>query len=86
MMKLAQRLKIQNRKLVAVWVSIVSAVLASFALGVSWQDTDAPMILENGASCESFHSGKMFICKQGEKEILVVPLTPRDHLGFPLSL
>lgn len=71
--KIAQRLKIQNRKLAAAWVAMLSAVMAAGALGYNWRDTDAPLVL-GGETCTSYDSGKMFICKQGKKEFLVVPM------------
>jgi hypothetical protein len=71
-LKAAQRLKIQNRKLVVAWVSMIAAVMAAFALGVSWNDT-APLVL-GGESCVSYQGGKMFLCEQGKKEYLVVPM------------
>ncbi len=72
-LKEAQRLKIQNRKLVAAWVAMLSAIVASFTLGYNWKDADAPLVL-GGETCISYDSGKMFICQQGEKEYLVVPM------------
>ena len=72
-LKAAQRLKIQNRKLVVAWVALLAAVIAAFSLGYNWVDPTAPLIL-GGDRCVSFDSGKMFICQQGEKEYLVVPM------------
>ena len=70
--KAAQRLKIQNRKLVVAWVALLAAVVASFSMGYGWKDT-TPLVL-GGEECVSYDSGKMFICQQGEKEYLVVPM------------
>lgn len=72
-LKVAQRLKIQNRKLVVAWIAMLSAVVAAGALGYNWKDANAPLIL-GGETCVSYHSGKMYICRQGEKEYLVVPM------------
>jgi hypothetical protein len=72
-LKAAQRLKIQNRKLVVAWIAMLSAVMAAATLGYNWKDTEPPLVL-GGETCTSYDSGKMFICQQGEKEYLVVPL------------
>jgi hypothetical protein len=72
-LKVAQRLKIQNRKLVVAWVAMLSAIAAAFALGVAWNDTAAPLVL-GGDTCDSYRAGKMFICEQDGKEYLVVPM------------
>jgi hypothetical protein len=72
-LKAAQRLKIQNRKLVVAWVAILAAVMSAATLGYNWKDTDPPLVL-GGETCVSYQAGKMFICEQGEKEYLVVPL------------
>ena len=74
-LKVAQRLKIQNRKLVVAWIAMLSAIVAAGALGYNWKDTNAPLVL-GGDTCISYDSGKMFICQQGEKEYLVVPMNP----------
>ncbi len=80
-LKAAQRLKIQNRKLVVAWIALLSAIMAAFTLGYNWKDTDAPLVL-GGETCTSYEAGKMFICRQDEKEFLVVPMNAPD----PLSL
>ena len=72
-LKAAQRLKIQNRKLVVAWVSMLAAIVAAFSLGYGWKDASPPLVL-GGSTCKAYHSGKMFVCQQDEKEYLVVPL------------
>jgi hypothetical protein len=73
-LKAAQRLKIQNRKLVVAWVSIIAAVMAAGTLGYQWALTESDPLVIGGESCVSYHSGKLFICAQGQKEYLVVPM------------
>jgi hypothetical protein len=72
-LKAAQRLKIQNRKLVVAWIAMLAAIVAAFTLGYGWEDAGAPLVLD-GETCTSYRSGTMFICEQGKKEYLVVPL------------
>jgi hypothetical protein len=73
LLKIAQRLKIQKRKLVVAWIALLSAVIAAGTLGYNWKDTETPLVL-GGENCTSYRSGKIFICEQGEKEYLVIPM------------
>ncbi len=73
-LKAAQRLKIQNRKLVVAWVSILATVMAAGTLGYQWALTESDPLVLGGESCVSYHEGKMFICPHGKKEYLVVPM------------
>ena len=71
-LKVAQRIRTQNRRLVVAWVAMLSAVIAAGALGYSWKNIDAPLVF--GEETCTTVVDELWICSQGEKRFLVVPL------------
>lgn len=74
-LKVAQRIKIQNRKLVVAWIAMLSAIMAAGALGYNWKDADGPLIF-GAETCTHLHrtveDRDVWICQQGKKEYLVI--------------
>ncbi len=74
--------KPKNKKLLAAWVAMLSAVFAAGALGygLGTSATPPPLVFGDDICSIPYWTDRksdsiLYVCQQGEREYLVVPLT-----------